>query len=211
MFNYPEKTETNKTFKINELLKLLNVDKETKKDSTIIESIKLSNILSSETTSFSANENCDEIYIIDIVVKEKTLPLLFLNAFNKDINFQTLFRIFYKNEVNYYTSLKIIEKESVKVLKTFESGWKDQELDEMPNADYLEDVFKVMVAKISKVNFKNQESVQDYIQRLTKINRRKKEIEKLERSMLTEKQPNLKMELNDKLKLLKLELQGLIK
>jgi len=210
MFKYSQKTEVNKVFKLNELFKIINASKEVKQDASVIESLKLSNILSSESTNFEETENFEAIYIIDVAVKDKVLPKLFLDEFNKNINFQTLFKIYSKSNVNYYSSLKLIDNENVKVLKTFESGWQDQDIVDLPQVTYLEDVFKEIISYISTYRFKANETMQEYVLRLVEINKKKVEIEKLEKTMRNEKQPNLKMELNDKLKFLRKDLQGLV-
>ena len=209
MFKYSQKTEVNKVFKLNELFKIINASKEVKQDASVIESLKLSNILSSESTNFEETENFEAIYIIDVVVKDKAFPKFFLDEFNKNINFQTLFKVYSKSNVNYYSSLKVIDEENVKVLKTFESGWQDQDIVDLPQVTYLEEIFKEIISYISTYRFKANETMQEYVSRLAEINKKKVETEKLEKTMRNEKQPNLKMELNDKLKLLKKQLQDL--
>lgn len=210
MFKYSQKTEVDKVFKLSEVFKMIDASKEIKQDASVIESIKLSNILSSKSTNFEETENFEAIYIIDVVVKDKVLPKLFLDEFNKNINFQTLFKVYSKSNINYYSSIKVIEEENVKVLKTFESGWQDQDIVDLPQVTYLEDVFKEIISYISTYRFKANETMQEYVLRLVEINKKKIEIEKLEKIMRNEKQPNLKMELNDKLKLLRKDLQGLV-
>ena len=206
MFKFSERTEVNKVFKLSEVFKMIDANKEVKQDASVIESLKISNILSSESTNFEETENFEAIYIVDVVVKDKAFPKLFLDEFNKNINFQTLFKVYSKSNVNYYSSLKIIDEENVKVLKTFESGWQDQDIVDLPQVTYLEDVFKEIISYISTYRFKASETMQEYVSRLAEINKKKVEIEKLEKTMRNEKQPNLKMELNDKLKILKKEL-----
>ena len=206
MFKFSERTEVNKVFKLNELFKIINASKEVKQDASVIESLKISNILSSESTNYEETENFEAIYIVDVVVKDKAFPKLFLDEFNKNINFQTLFKLYSKSNVNYYSSLKLINEDNVKVLRTFESGWQDQDIVDLPQVKYLEDVFKEIISYISNYKFKNNESMLEYISRLDSIKKLKVEIEKLEKTMRNEKQPNLKMELNDKLKLLRKDL-----
>lgn len=210
MFKFSERTEVNKVFKLSEVFKMIDASKEIRQDASVIESLKISNILSSESTNFEETENFEAIYIVDVVVKDKAFPKLFLDEFNKNINFQTLFKVYSKSNVNYYSSLKVIDEENVKVLKTFESGWQDQDIVDLPQVTYLEEVFKEIISHISNYKFKNQESMLEYISRLDSIRKLKVEIEKLEKTIRNEKQPNLKMELNDNLKDLKRRLTEII-
>lgn len=207
MFEYLAQTEVNRVFKLSEVFKMIGASKEIKQDASVIESVKLSNILSSETTNFDTSENFKEIYIVDIVVKNKILPKLFLNSFDKNINFHTLFRVFYKNEILYYSSLKSISDDKTKILKSFESSWSTQEIVPLPQVSKLEDVFKEMISFITNIKFKSAEPIQDYISRLEAIKKLKTEIEKQTKIRDSEKQPNIKMALNDKIKKLKRELQ----
>ena len=209
MFNYSKNTEVNMLFKVNELLKTIKADKATKVDSANITMVKLSNTLSAENTRLEGSEDIREIYVIDVDLKTKQVPMLFIQAFNKYISFQTLFRVHFGQEIKYFISLKTFEEENVKVLKLFESDWLNQEKQELPTTLKLETLFKEMVAFVSGCKFRKDESFEDYVSRLESIKKLKAEIEKQTKTMNNEKQPNLRMALNDKIKQMKKELISL--
>lgn len=209
MFNYSEKTQANISFKMLELFRTIKADKETKASAKNVLSVKLSNTLSPERTNLEASDNVKEIYIMDIELNSKEVPTKFLEALNKFINFQILFRLHYKQEIKYMTSLKVFADDKVKILKTFESDWQAELKKEMPLTTKLENVFKSMVAAISHYEFRQDESFEEYANRLAEIKKLNSEIDKQIRMMNSEKQPNIKMALNDKVKEMKREFQRL--
>ncbi len=209
MFNYSEKTQANISFKMLELFRTIKADKETKASAKNVLSVKLSNTLSPERTNLEASDNVKEIYIMDIELNSKEVPTKFFEALNKFINFQILFRLHYKQEIKYMISLKVFTDDKVKILKTFESDWQAELKKEMPLTTKLENVFKSMVAAISHYEFRQDESFEEYANRLAEIKKLSSEIDKQIRMMNAEKQPNIKMALNDKVKEMKRELQRL--
>lgn len=209
MFNYSKNTEVNMLFKVNELLKTIKADKAIKVDSANIAMVKLSNTLSAENTRLEGSDDIKEIYVIDIDLKTKQVPNLFIQAFNKYISFQTLFRIHFGQEIKYFISLKTFEEDNVKVLKLFESDWLNQKKLELPITLKLETLFKEMVAFVSGCKFRQDESFEDYAFRLESIRKLNAEIEKQTKTMNSEKQPNLRMAMNDKIKQMKKQLQEL--
>lgn len=209
MFIYNEKVLVNRPFKLNELLKLVKANKDIKTDASVIAGINLSHVLSPATTNLEISKNVKEIYIITIDLKEKQIPNAFLDLFDKQIMFQTLFKICYNNSVVYRASLKEFnEDETMKILKTFQTDWQDELKQEFPTTSKLENVYKTIISNITSQQFKQDEEFSDYVLRLDKIRKQKAEIDKLTRMMLAEKQPNIKMEMNDKIKKLKKELDN---
>ena len=207
MFNYPDKTKVNKQFTLKELFKLLNCDKDLKLNASSIDSICLSNVLSKSTTNLNESENVKEIYIIDVFLKENIVPNKFIDRFNKNINFQTLFRIHFKENTKYIMSLKTFTDDKANILLTFESDWQKVTEKKFPSTLKLVNVFKEMLKYVSGYEIKDEESFEGYVQRFNQIKKLKSEIVKLTKQVNAEKQPNFKMELNDKLKQLKKELQ----
>lgn len=206
MFNYPDKTNVNKQITLKELFKTFKYDKELKLNASSIDSICLSNVLSKKTTNLNESENVKEIYIIDIVLKENIVPTKFITAFNKNIALQTLFRTYFKDNVKYITSIKTFEDEKINILQNFESDWIQKLNNNFPNTTKLENVFKEIIKKVSGCKFKENETLNEFSHRFNQIKKLKSEILKLTKQVNAEKQPNLKMELNDNLKQLKKEL-----
>ena len=211
MFNYSEKTKVDIKFKMLDLFKTIKADKSVKTDAGNIVSVILSNTLSPEKTNLEASENVKEIYVIDIILNSKRVPEIFVDAFNKFIEFQTLFRLHFQDEIKYLVSIKTFSDEKMKILKTFESDWKKEEKSEFPFTTKLENVFKEMLKYVVGYAFRQDESFENYVKRLDEIKKLKSEIDKQTRLMAAEKQPNIKMALNDKIKEMKRNLQELEK
>jgi DNA-binding helix-hairpin-helix protein with protein kinase domain len=207
MFNYSEKTFVGMEFKKNDLLKMLKADKKIKSEFSSVESVRLTNIISPERTLLEASRQVKEIYVIEIVLNSKSIPMLFVDAFNKYIEFQTLLVLRFKNEVKYISSLKLFTEDKMKVMKTFESEWQKEEKVEFPITNKLKNVFKEMISKITNIHFLEEENFQEYVSRFETIKKLKQEIEKQTKLMHAEKQPNLRMALNDKIKTMKKELK----
>ena len=128
MFNYSDKTIANIQFKMLELFRTIKADKIIKQDASNVVSVKLTNILSPERTNLDESELVKEIYIFEINLNSSKVPEKFLDALNKSINFQTLFKIKYAEKNKYIISIKTIEDEKLKVLKTFETDWQTANL-----------------------------------------------------------------------------------
>ena len=208
MFNYFEKTAVGIEFEMSDLLRTINTDKDIKDSADVISNVVLSHTLSPETTNLEESENVKEIYVIDIKLKQKVVPKKFIEALNKTINFQILFRLIFENEIKYISSIKIFEEEKIKVLKMFESEWQEKITHDFPITLKLENVFKEMIGKITGYKFRQLETFDFYLKRLNEINKYKSEIENLTKRRHQEKQPNFKMALNDKIKDLKKELKN---
>ena len=206
MFIYPDKTNVNKQITLKELFKTFKYDKELKLNASSIDSICLSNVLSKNTTNLNESENVKEIYIIDIFLKENIVPSKFIDNFNKSIKFQTLFRIHFKENVKHIISIKTFTEDKTNVLLTQETKWTKQSSKVFPKTTKLINVFKEMLRFVSGCEMNNEESFEDFVQRFNQIKKLKFEIAKLTKQVNVEKQPNIKMALNDKLKQLKKEL-----
>lgn len=211
MFNYGERTVVDVPFKLKELLQTLKASKQVKDDAKVIEEVKLSRTLSEETTGLEPSLNVQEIYVIDLVLNAKQVPNQFISAFNGYIEFQTLFRVHFKDEVNYLVSLKEFNEEKMKIVASYESGWMAITQLELPITTKLDKIFNAIVAQVVGVEFRDNETFAEYSDRQIKIAKQYREIEKLTKTMHNEKQPNLKMALNDEIKQLKKTLKELEK
>ena len=177
MFIYNEKVLVNRPFKLNELLKLVKANKDIKTDASVIAGINLSHVLSPATTNLEISKNVKEIYIITIDLKEKQIPNAFLDLFDKQIMFQTLFKLCYNNSVIYRASLKEFnEDETMKILKTFQTDWQDELRQEFPTTSKLENVYKTIISNITSHQFRQDEDFKEYVLRLDQIKKQKSEI-----------------------------------
>ena len=192
-----------------ELFRTIKADKVVKADAGNVTKVTLSNVLSPDRTNMESSDNVKEIYVFDIELNSNKVPEKFIEALNKSINFQTLLTLKYNDKVKYIIAVKIIDDEKIKILKTFESDWQEETLDDMPSSVKLENVYKQMIAKLTLYPFRTSEDFKQYVDRMSEIKKQKNEIEKQTKIMNTEKQPNIKMKLNDEIKQMKKELQKL--
>ena len=209
MFKFNEKTQVNMQFKMLELFRTIKADKVVKADAGNITKVTLSNVLSPDRTNMESSDNVKEIYVFDIELNSNKIPEKFIEALNKSINFQTLLSLRYNDKVKYIIAVKIIDDEKIKILKTFESDWQEETFDDMPISVKLENIYKQMIAKLNLYPFRINEDFKQYVDRMSAIKKQKSEIEKQTKIMNAEKQPNMKMKLNDEIKQLKKELQEL--
>ena len=209
MFRFSEKTQVNLQFKMLELFRTIKADKVVKADAGNVTKVTLSNVLSPDRTNMESSDNVKEIYVFDIELNSNKVPEKFIEALNKSINFQTLLTLKYNDKVKYIIAVKIIDDEKIKILKTFESDWQEETLDDMPSSVKLENIYKQMISKLTLYPFRTSEDFKQYVDRMSEIKKQKNEIEKQTKIMNAEKQPNIKMKLNDEIKQMKKELQEL--
>ena len=98
MFDLNNKTEVNKVFKIREIFKMINADKDVKRDAEVIEKISLTNVISKETLNIKSDEYCREIYVFNITLMEKRIPIDFIKELDKNIELHTYFVFEYEDE-----------------------------------------------------------------------------------------------------------------
>ncbi len=209
MFKFNDKTQVNMQFKMLELFRTIKADKVVKADAGNVTKVTLTNVLSPDRTNMESSDNVKEIYVFDIELNSNKVPEKFIEALNKSINFQTLLTLKYNDKVKYIIAVKIIDDEKIKILKTFESDWQEETLDDMPSSVKLENIYKQMIAKLTLYPFKTSEDFKQYVDRMGEIKKQKNEIERQTKIMNAEKQPNIKMKLNDEIKQMKKELQEL--
>ena len=209
MFKFNDKTQVNMQFKMLELFRTIKADKVVKADAGNVTKVTLTNVLSPDRTNMESSDNVKEIYVFDIELNSNKVPEKFIEALNKSINFQTLLTLKYNDKVKYIIAVKIIDDEKIKVLRTFESDWQKETLAELPITNKLENIFKEMISTITSYPFRQDETFAEYVIRLDSIKKLKSETEKQTKTMNNEKQPNIRMALNDKIKQMKKELQKL--
>ena len=160
MFRFNDKTQVNMQFKMLELFRTIKADKAVKVDAGNVTKVTLTNVLSPDRTNMESSDDVKEIYVFDIELNSNKVPEKFIEALNKSINFQTLLTLKCNDKVKYIIAVKIIVDEKIKILKTFESDWQEETLDDMPSSVKLENIYKQMIAKLTlypfRIPFQNQ-------------------------------------------------------
>lgn len=209
MFEFSSKTLVNKEFKLKDIFKIINATKDIKKDSSAIKKVTLKNVLSEDTLGMKSSEECKEIYIIEIEVCEKRVPLDFIKAFDKIIELHTFFIIRFNEEVTELVIHRNIDNNVIKRNNIYESTRQYGSLKELPYCMSIKEVYSNLVFNLIDLNPTQQEELSCFLERFNKIQKIKKEIITLEKKVFKEKQPRKKFDMGRELRVKREELRGL--
>ena len=199
MFEFPSSTKVDRPFKIKELLKLINADKETRQESQNIESITMVNAISEQTTSLKPSKEVNEIYVLKITLLTEQTPYEFIRQLDRSIRFQVLFEIWHLYQVKYLMFYKGLG-DKIAQYRLFETEWQTENLKPIEIVKDLTELYKLMLSNIANFNFRVNEPLRDWFDRFNEVEALQKEFKKIEEQMKTEIQPKKKFELNDKLR-----------
>ena len=207
MFDLSSKTQVNKRFKLNELYKLINADKTVKASAENIISVTLANVLNADTMNLATSGEVKEIYVFEIVLTEKTIPVLFISALDKAVNFHTVFILRCAANAMLYGAYKEYGEKNIKIGKYYSTEWAEDRLITLPlNVSSLDDIYTAMIDELIPITARKAESTKDFVARYDEILRLQKEIAKFQKLVDNEKQSKRRFKLNDALKELKKEL-----
>ena len=210
MFELSSKTQVNRKFKATELYKVTSADKAIKADMINIGSVTLTNVLNNDTLNLSVKGEVKEIYVFEIVLNTRTAPSLFISALDKATNFHTIFILKYGNEEMLYGAFKEYGEKGMKVGKYYFTEWSSEKTVALPlSVNSLDEIYTAIIDELIPITARQTESTKDFVARYGVVVKLKKEIEKLQRFVDTEKQPKRRFELNDELKQKKKELEHL--
>ncbi len=212
MFEFSSKTLVNKKFRLTELYKLIQADKAIKEDAKVVLSISLSNVLSNETLNFSTKGTVKEIYVFDLVLSEKRIPMLFISALDKAINLHTVFVLHFDNKKMLYGAYKEKVEKGVKVGKYYSTDWlNESEKQTLPlEVSCLDDIYTAIIDVLIPIEARQNETTADFVARYEEIGKLQKEIDILQKQVDCEKQSKKRFELNAMLKSLQQELKVLL-
>lgn len=210
MFEFSSKTQVNKKFKLTELYKVMGADKAVKADAANILSVTLTNVLNKDTLNFSAKGDVKEIYVFEIVLSTKIAPSLFIASLDKATNFHTVFVLRYGSEEMLYGAFKEYGEKGMKVGKYYCTYWTAEKPIALPlGVNSLDEIYTAIIDELIPITTRQAESTKEFVARYGEVVKLKKEIEKLQHLVDTEKQPKRRFELNDELKQKKKELENL--
>ncbi len=210
MFELSSKTQVNKKFKMSELYKVIGADKAVKADAVNILSVTLTNVLNKDTLNFTAKGDVKEIYLFEIVLNSKTVPSLFISSLDKATNFHTAFILKYCDKCMLYGAFKEYGEKGMKVGKYYCTDWAEERTIVLPiGVNSLDEIYTAIIDELIPITARHAESTKDFVARYGEVVKLKKEIEKLQHLVDTEKQSKRRFELNDQLKQKKRELKEL--
>lgn len=207
MFNFSSKTHVDKVFKVQELYKVIKAGKEIKEDASCIDKIILAKVISSDTLNMKSSDDCKEIYIFEIELKEKKVPIEFIRSLDKVTKLHTYFILRYLNQIKELCIYRHVQGDMIKFGKEFESDWKIAEFKELPYCSSIKDIYKNLVISLIPIVPKDNEELEEIIERYFQIQKLKKDIDGLEKKAYQEKQPRKKFDIGRDLRNLKLKLQ----
>ena len=210
MFELSSKTQVNRKFKLTELYKVTSADKAVKADAANILSVMLTNVLNNDTLNLSVKGDVKEIYVFEIALTTKTAPSLFISALDKATNFHTIFILKYGNEEVLYGAFKEYGEKGMKAGKYYCTDWAAEKPIALPlGVNSLDEIYTAIIDELIPITARQAESTKDLVARYGEVVKLKKEIEKLQHLVDTEKQSKRRFELNDELKQKKKELEDL--
>ena len=199
MYELPSSTKVERVFKIKELFKLIGADKTIKQEAQNIERIVMTNAISEQTTTLKPSKEVNEIYVIKIKLTNKNLPYEFIKLLDKSIRFQVIYEIFYNENVKCLMFYKGLGDKIVQY-RLFETKWQKENLKPIEIVKDLTELYKLMLSSIADFNFRANETLHDWLNRLNEVEALQKEFKKVEKQLKAELQPKKKFELNDKLR-----------
>ena len=209
MFQFSSNTKVEQKFKMNDLYKMLKIDKELKAKCHNITSVQMTNALSERTTGLKPSAEVNEIYIMRIDLSDENVPIDFVKALDKFIRFQVVYEVWHESKMKYMVDFKTITDEKVQQTRFFETTWQEQVIEEMPLVGDLTELFKAMLTKVASLEFRPKENIKEWLLRYAEIEKCQKEFAKYEKLANNEPQPKKKFEYNEKLRQIYEELRGL--
>lgn len=209
MFDLNSKTVVNRTFKKNEIFKMINADKDIKRDAEVIEKISLINVISKETLNMKDDSSCREIYVFNITLKEKRIPIDFIKEFDKNIELHTYFIFEYEGDFKELCIYRYVEDSSIKRGGIYESEWGNKESMELPYCINICEIYNKFILNLVDLDIRENENINDFLERFYNIKQLRKEISTLEKKAFKESQPRKKFDIGREVKIKKEKLKGL--
>ena len=211
MYKFSSKTEVNKKFKLSELFREIGANKKVIEDAKAVKSVALTNVLSKDTLNLDVCDKVKEIYIFEIELSCSKVPQLFISALDRHIRLHTVFRLVFDGKECYGVAYKTVGSGSVSISKYYFTEWKDiqDQQENLPIFYSIDDVYYDIITKTVGLSKREGEAIADYLARYDEITALTKESDKLERSILAEKQPNIVFELNRQVKEIRARINSL--
>ncbi len=206
MFNFSTKTVVDRKFKLSDLFAQIGASKEVKKDAACIEKVVLTNVLSPTTLNCDPDKTVKEVYIIEITVKDRYVPELFIKELDKHIKFHTLFNVRHGEWELSMISFKLGTSKG----KYYQTNWENEDDMDVPPVNSVPELYKFMLSKFWKYPPFESESVEEYVKRYGQLVKLDFQINATQNAMNRESQSKKKFEYNARLKRYKEEREKLL-
>lgn len=207
MFNFSSKTVVDRKFKITDLYKQMGASKEARTDGTMIESVVLKNVLSPNTLHCDADKSIKEIYVFEIIVKERYVPEHFIKELDGSIKLHTLFIVKHEDYELSMLSYKLGTQKG----KYLQTNWENNEDFDVPLVNSIPELYKYILSKFLAYPPFDSETVDEYVKRHNQLAKLDFQIGKTESAIAHESQSKKRFEYNARLKEYKAEKDTLLK
>jgi len=171
-------------------------------------------VIASDTVNIVATKSIQEIDIIEISLKEEDLKFEILQAIDKSLPNPTFFELTFKDKIKIVAAYKRkseVDKSKWVISDYFESNWlpQNQEKQPLPTSLDLSKLYEELLKPLLPHKPRDKENIKDQVARIGLIFAKEKEFAKLEAKLAKEKQFNLKVEINAKIRILMQEIDKL--
>lgn len=195
MYQLNSKTKVDKTFKVSDLLKKMKADKSIKAEAALVDAVILEHIINPDTIHTKNSEECKEIYVFRIKLKERQVPEQFLKKLDESIHLHTYFLLEHEGEIKELGIYREVKEEQIKRGKWYQSDWQGEKLETMPYCGSIKEVYEQLMMSLVPLETRENEGLKEFLERYTKLQRLEKELSIIENKAQKEKQPRKKLEL----------------
>ncbi|MGL4183990.1 MAG: DUF4391 domain-containing protein [Metamycoplasmataceae bacterium] len=196
MFKFNSNTNINQNMPLKDIQKKFKLSKQAKEQDSLVISFTLSNILSAEKLNCEISNNIDEIQIYNMNLNSSIIPLKLIEEIDQKNKTNCLYIFYYENKIFPLISYKNMNLKP----KIFKLDWIDDPFYEIPFFINIWDIYKFMLSKFFIYDFKENETIDEYINRNNKLIKLEKEIVIIETKIKRENQPKKIFEMNNQLK-----------
>lgn len=216
MIELPQGTVFNRRIPKQKFYENLSVNAELKR--IFVEQINViywRNKISPSTVNIAAGETVSEIEVIEIRLNQNSLDKRVLQLIDREIPYHILFLLMYEEQVQAWIGYKEQSQGGTTAFKAgtyYNTEW--QSMDELSlrlDGLNMDAVYEGFIRQIAKERLESAPGgdIKDAVDRDERRQRLQKEIVALENKVRREKQFNIQVELNEKLKRLRKELNAL--
>lgn len=172
--------------------------------------------LAPETINIPATKSIPEVQIFEVSLKEQDFKFEVLQEIDKAISFPIIFELIFADKIKIVASYKRSnEADSTKwvVSDYFSSQWlpNNQARKSLPVALNLGGLYEQLLSPLMPYKPRDKEKLKDQVARIGLVFGKQKELAKLEVKLAKEKQFNRKVDINGEIRIIKQEIEKLIK
>ena len=170
--------------------------------------------LAPETINLPARPGVPEIEIFSIDLKRADLSFEVLRCIDKAIPLPIFYNLHFEGHTKMVAAYKRpndVDSSRWIVGDYFESQWmvSNGEYSELPVALDMAGLYELMLRQLMPISARSNESIKDQVERLAQLQGKQAEYSKLEARLLNEKQFNRKVEINQKLRRISIDIAQL--